>query len=235
MQFLVTPGVENYQAQMRAVKELVGKTLDIALIDFLMVSAVFKIYRQHSQKQNANLSSAIKKLQYMDILAQKLNHICQLNEYLIQSETQSNHAVHDQAGFIFKVNYCQSVVAAYEFRANAEGLVNDLAALRESSAQASGLNFSKGPYLSNQNEVAQELSAISEALNEMQQQRFREAPTSLQFTTEINGISNNLYTMASERFVLLWLLKHNSGTVRDLLEEYQEDGYNEAASEIDLF
>lgn len=210
----------------------------MALLDFLMVNATFKMYTKQLKNGDVNvhLGNAIKKLQYMDMLSQKLSHICLLNQFLLDSETNiQTEEINDQAGFIFKVNYCQSVVAANEFKANAEGLQQHLHALREAASAASGLSFSGESYMKNNDSIAEGLHSISQILSEMHLLRFREAPAKLNFTNELNGISANIYTMASERFVLFWLMKHTNGNVAELFSEYLDNEYGVSEGEIDMF
>jgi hypothetical protein len=205
----------------------------------MMVSSVFKKYNQYvepsmSSKDASMVSESLKDLQYMDVFSQKLNHVIHLNQLVEEAQVNLEGHHVDHAGFIFKLNYLQATVAAVEFVSNAEDLRKNLHDLHAHIISVTGLDFHEDAYFSHLKEVERRMQGIKVILEEVQQERYREAPISVTgIEREVNKISS-IYAMASERFVLWWLLKHTNSPIEDLLLEYGEEGYG-TEEEIDLF
>jgi hypothetical protein len=218
---------------------MIKEVLDMALIDFMMVSSVFKKYNQFaepslSSEEARRVSLSVKELQYMDTFSQKLNHVLLLNRIVDQSQGTSHSNTVDHAGFIFKLNYAQATVASLEFVSNALDLQKNLHQLHDHIIAVTGMDFHEKKYFTHLVDVGHKTEAIKNLLDEIQQERYRESPITISaIENEIKKISD-IYAMASERFVLLWLIKHSSEPIEDLIEEYKEEEYGNE-EEIDLF
>lgn len=233
------PEVSKYRIRLDALNGMIKDVLDIALIDFMMVSSVFKRYNQFalpalSSNEARHVSLSVKELQYMDTFSQKLNHVVLLNQLVDQSQGANVAHTSDHAGFIFKLNYAQTTVATEEFVANAEDLQKNLHNLHDHIISVTGMDFHESKYFTHLEEVKRKTVVIKTLLDEICTERYKESPSTISsIEHEANRISG-IYTMASERFVLLWLIKHANAPFEELLEDYNEEGYvNE--EEIDLF
>ena len=239
----VKPGVHQYVGRMDEVKTLIADVLDVALIDFLMVSSVFKKYNQFANpdmpsEDAIRVSECVKELQYMDVFSQKLNHIISLNDVIHDAaRANGNNQTEqgDQAGFILKLNYCQALVAAYEFQLNAEDLRQNLYDLHDHIIDVTGLDYQESVYFKHQEEVKEKLMAINNMLDAIQHERYHEAPIAAAGVEGLVGKISNIYSMASERFVLVWLIKHTEITVEELLKQYMRKGFDKAVEETDIF
>lgn len=237
----VVPDIIHYHSRIKAVKDLVQQVLDNALIDFMMVSSVFKKYSQFSDPsmsgEDANrVSQSIKELQYMDIFSQKLDHILRLNQEINKASSQAMQSLnYDHAGFIFKLNYLQTIMAADEFLFNANYLKKNLHELHDHILSVTKLDFNDKAYFKHLGEIEGNLDQIKRILDEMYAERCQEAPVLVADIEEEVKKLGDLYTMASERFVLLWALKNMGATAELLLEQYKREGYESIEEEIDLF
>ena len=237
--FYIKPEVKQYLTRLELVKVKLKYILDIALIDFMMVSSVFKKYNQFVDPSMSNedalmVALSVKELQYMDTFSQKLNHIIQLNQIVVEGQDSSVNLTTDHAGFIFKLNFLQATVAAHEFLTNAADLRKNLDSLHDHIISVTGLDFHESQYFQHLREVEEKISLTKSILSEVYLERYRESPISVSgIENEVRKISD-LYTMASERFVLRWLLKHNYAPEEELLEDYKEEAYG-TEEEIDLF
>ncbi len=238
----VMPGVEQYSNKIEEVKNWIEQVLDMALIDFIMMSSVFKKYHQFAQQPVPHevadrVSSSVKKLQYMDFLSQKLTHIVQLNHEIEKAaiHAHSNNTTIDQAGFIFKLNYMQATVAKTEFLLTTDALRQGLHDLHDHIISVTKLDFHEGAYFSHTGEIEERLECIIYTLNEMQKERCAETSSHVLNIEHQAQKLANAYTMKSERFVLTWLLRHPHTTATELIHQYMQEGIEQVEEEIDLF
>jgi hypothetical protein len=242
LRLLVMPDVIKYHAQMENAANMMHRVKDMALIDFMMVSSVFKKYREAQAMPDTDdsakqLSLSVTELQYIDILSQKLEHITRLNEAIRKADNsivaiQPNE---DQAGFIFKLNYLQVLVASEEFLSNAINLRNHLRNLHDHIVVVTQLDFEERDYFRHFHEIELSLKVIRQIVKEMTEERLYEAPISACAMDGQLPIISKIYTMTSERFVLRWLFEHPLASEDELLSSYQQDGYDHGQDEIELF
>jgi hypothetical protein len=213
--------------------------LDIALIDFMMVSSIFKKYNQFSDpsvpgSEAARVSASVKELQYMDVFSQKLNHIAVLNQLTLEASPSCDNRMPDHAGFIFKLNHAQASVAADEFLHHTEDLRRNLHDLHDDITAITGLDFHASQCFSHLGQLRETTDAIKALLAEIQVERYRQSPISVAHIEQEMRKISDLYAMAGERFVLQWVLKHFDSPIDDLLDDYNNEGYG-TEQEIDLF
>ena len=239
----VKPDIEKYKLRIAEINSSILAIVDSAIIDFLMINSVFKKYNQAADPSMSGddakrVSLSIRELQYVDCFSQKLDHVRILNQGIseaIRDNTNHTDQKMDHAGFVFKLNYLQTTVAADEFLVNVAGLRQNLHELHDHIVSVTKLNFHESAYFNHLAEIEDKLTHLKHTLNEMQKERFREAPTPLTaIEAEMRNISN-LYTMTSERYVLLWALKYSQADATKLLKQYKHEGYEQIEEEIELF
>jgi hypothetical protein len=239
----IDPDVERYSNRTEEIKNMIQSVIDIALIDFMMVSSVFKKYNQFAEPSMSDddakrVSYSVRALQYMDTFSQKLDHIIKLNQEILRTEKRGKNdraEKIDHAGFIFKLNHLQATVAADEFLSNATSLKQNMHELHDHIISVTKLDFHESAYFRHLNEIDEKLEKLKSILHEIQVERYQEAPQAIALIEDEMRNISNLYTMTSERFVLLWLLKHSHASSEELLRQYKQDGYEQVEEEIDLF
>jgi hypothetical protein len=236
----VCPGIEKYVNRMQQIKEKINGVIEMAMIDFIMVSSVFKRYNQFidpavpDEEVARRVSHSVTELQYMDFFSQKFNHTILLNQHLIDADGNSVQS-YDHAGFIFRLNFMQAIVASDEFLVYVNSLKKNLSTLHDHIVSVTKLDFHVSTYFRHMNEIEERLKEIKAILNEIQNERLREVPAAtVRIDEEMRKISD-LYTMTSERFVLLWLLKNITAEADELLIGYKQEGYEALHEEIDIF
>ena len=241
----VEPDIEKYKQRMDEIKNAIREILDTAMIDFLMVNSVFKKYNQFAEPsiaapEAARISLSVKELQYMDIFSQKLNHVIALQETLVekdsleQSTNGQGNAPRDYANFIFKLNQLQAAVACFDFAITVTDLKKGLHELHNHIIEVTRLDFHESDYFKHLQQIEERLAGVVKTLREIAYERIAESPIDHGVKNQVLKI-NNLYTMANERYVLLWLLKHWHGQAEDLIEAYKLDGFVRVEEEIELF
>lgn len=243
IKFTIIPNVFKYLDGLKNVEILLQKALDHALVDFMMVSSVFKKYNQFlnpgiEDADAKRVSSSVRELQYMDIFAQKVDHVIRLNKRILSLQEQLNeeHAQNqDHAGFIFLLNYFQMIAASEEFFYNAVHLKNNLVELHDHIVSVTSLKFDEQNYFKNLDTIKVLLDEVRDELKEIQSLRNLEAPYELTKMEDDLKILADFYTMASERFVYSWVLKNKNATGEKLLEQYKREGYEDIEEEIELF
>ena len=239
----VLPGIDKYKHRMSEIKNAIREILDTAMIDFLMVNTVFKKYNQYAEpsidaSDAARISLSIIELQYMDIFSQKLHHIIALQEALGENpsidQSGQGHTIYDHANFIFKLNQLQAIVAGYDFTLTVTDLKNGLHELHDHIIEITRLDFHESDYFKHLQQIEEQLFVLVKTLREMADERIAESPIAHPAKTQVTKITN-LYSMASERYVLLWLSNNLNGQPEDLIEAYKLDGFSRKEEEIELF
>jgi hypothetical protein len=239
----VKPDIEKYKDRIAEINSSILVIVDNAMIDFLMVNSVFKKYNEAADPSKSGddakrVSLSIKELQYVDYFSQKLDHVRKLNQGISEAVINNTNQMDgkmDHAGFVFKLNYLQTTVAANEFSVNASGLRQNLYELHDHIVSVTKLNFHENAYFKNLTGIEEKLKHVKHLLNEIQKERFHEAPGPLTAGEYETKNISDLYTMTSERYVLLWLLKYPQADAAKLLKHYRRDGYAQIEEEIELF
>ena len=236
--FCVWPEVKHYSPWMVKCNMDVDKVLEVAMVDFLMVSSIFKKFSEAMDEpliamESKNISISVKELQYMDAFSQKLNHIMDLNKMLEERSREPGHKT-DHAGFIFKLNYLQAVVARNDFRFTVTDLKKNLHELHDHIIEVTKLDFNEKAYFKHFDEVMEGMDWLIANLKEMMEKRLKESPLDPAVKQEVVAVSD-FYSMDSERYVLVWLSNHPEGDEEEIIKLYEGDGFNRVEEEIELF
>ena len=235
----VIPNIDFYQERIRSVQGEIKNTLGEATIDFLMVSSIFKRYSQFSspatgQEEAVRMSLAVKELQYMDTFSQKLNHIMDLHTLLEKNQAHPEQCQHDHAGFVFKLNYMQAVAATRTFVSIVTDLKKNLHELHHHILSVTGMDFTESDYFRHLPNITEGMNSVSDLLGSMAVDRQEEAPIHTGIKNDVMEIAK-LYSMDSERYVLVWLANHPQGTSEEMVALYDADGFGRVEEEIELF
>jgi cell fate (sporulation/competence/biofilm development) regulator YmcA (YheA/YmcA/DUF963 family) len=236
------PSIQKYKHRMDDIKSTIQWIVEVAMIDFLMVSSVFTKYKQaatssSTEEEPSKISNSVRALQYMDIFSQKLTHITKLNEALDEASLQAPSAAEDRpcdhANFIFKLNHLQSLVAGYDFTLSVSDIKKDLHDLHSHIVEVTQLNFNKSDYFKRIKQIDEQIEKLIILLREMARDRIVESPIHPSVNKQVFKITN-LYTMSSERYVLLWLLDNLEAEAHEIMDAYKKIA-DKREEEVELF
>lgn len=240
IRFTVRWNINTYKPRMKEIRRRIVMMLKLAQADFSAVNEVLRTYtgiRLHPDMAS-RVSDGIKFLQYMDTLTQKLNHIIELNQALMNAHPSvpflddSSHE--DPAEFIFRLNYFQAWIAHNEFLSTVSIVKDLIDELNKTHPLEDLVAFSGRGIFRNLRQEEINTTYLFQALFSVYTERQGEQRKGV-IPASLAAQIANIYTMNSERLVLEWLQNNPEDDPNELMRTYSHSGFGQEEEQVEFF
>lgn len=221
---------ESHQEQIKGLNMMLTETIDIASVDFLQIISVLSKYEEEASREH--VSNAVRELQHIDTLRQKLQHVIDFQKEILNGENPYHEYcedvnVQDIIGPLLKLNFYQLIAAQDDLTktvSKVQALISKIKAqLAHVAHEISQVAFN------NINRVNENFKNVTTTLNHLVTQYYSSSDLSL---SEISDYFSDRYSMLSERIVLNWCVSSEYESVEEFKKYYSSRDKSES---IELF
>jgi hypothetical protein len=221
----------EYWQTIESANFMLAETISIATDDFLSMCTLLKKCNVKSDVLAEEISAAVRELQHIDFLRQKLGHVCDMHldlqnndAKIIGVDEDNKYAGH---GLIFRVNYFQLMAAHEDYIKVVLSVQSTIRKIKEHNVLLISFNT---PIFPNRFRIDDNFRTLNTSLGSLADKYYYQSDTNL--SQLIDKISSK-YTMESERVVLQWCLGNPNSTSEDnFMDHYKATSVTE---NIELF
>lgn len=221
---------EAHQELIKSLNRMLTETIDIASVDFMeIITALSKCEEEASRE---HVSNAVKELQHIDTLRQKLQHVIDFQKEILNGENpyheyREDVNVQDIIGPLLKLNFYQLIAAQDDLTktvSKVQNLINKIKAqLAHVAHEISQVTFN------NIHRINENFKNVTTTLSHLVNQFNSSSDLSL---SEISDYFSDRYSMLSERIVLNWCVSSEYESVEEFKKYYSARDKSES---IELF
>lgn len=222
----------DYWATLENINAKLAETISMASSDFLETCNLLKNCNVKTDQLKEQISAAVRELQHIDFLRQKLGHARDLHIELLPGQEPKMIGIDDEKKYashalIFKINYYQLLAAHEDYTKVVSSVLGTIRKIKEHNVLLISFN---APVFSNRFQIDDNFRDLNESLNQLMQKYYCNPDFDWSWVT--SQISTR-YTMESERVVLQWCLKNTDGVPdEDFIYHYKTSNLD---ASIELF
>ena len=235
--------IDQHNTTIALIGKWIKEIIDAAMIDFQMLSSLLKDYDKLFDARTApeaaeRISQSVQELQCMDIFIQKLEHLSRLNGILCREEFPVPKTVNDNnwdlySSVVIRLNYFQSIAATYDFTSLVSNLKKHLNEFHCHIMKVPSISFSDADYFRHNDFIVTKLSLLTSILSELSKKCLHAGVEVDAAMRERISKIETIYSIESERYVLLWFIGNNQGTEAELLAQYSNRFYDDTNQPVD--
>lgn len=221
---------EAHQEQIKVLNLMLTETINIASTDFLQMINALSKYEEETGREH--VSNAVKELQHIDTLRQKLEHVISFQQEILNGENPYQEYcedvnVQDVIGPVLKLNYYQLIAAQDDLTktvSKVQSLMNKIKLLFTHAAhEITQIAFN------NIQRINENFKNVTATLSYLANEYYTSSGQSL---SEISDYFSDRYSMLSERIVLNWCVSSEYESIEEFKKYYSERDKSES---IELF
>lgn len=221
---------EAHQEQLKVLNLMLTETISIASTDFLQMITVLSKYEEETGREH--VSNAVKELQHIDTLRQKLEHVIRFQQEILNGENPYQEYcedvnVQDVIGPVLKLNYYQLIAAQDDLTktvSKVQALMNKIKSLLSHAAhEISQVAFN------NIQRINENFKNVITTLSHLANEYYTSSDLNL---SEIADYFSDRYSMLSERIVLNWCVSSEYESVEEFKKYYTN---HDKTGSVELF
>ncbi len=221
---------EAHQEQIKVLNMMLTETIDIASIDFLQMITALTKYEEEAAHED--VSNAVKELQHIDTLRQKLEHVIAFQQEVLNGENPYQEYCEEASiksiiGPLLKLNYYQ-LIAAQDDLTKTVFKVQTLILKIKSQLTHAAHEVSKAAF-TNLNRINDNFRNVTTTLSHLANEYYSSSDINL---SEISDYFSDRYSMLSERIVLNWCVSSEYESIEEFKKYYSNRDKSES---IELF
>jgi hypothetical protein len=221
---------QKYWQAIESVNSTLAETIALASDDFLDMCTLLKKCKVKSEDLATEISAAVRELQHIDFLRQKLGHVYDLHFELQKSRATvgiDEENRYEGHGLIFRVNYFQLMAAHEDYIKVVLSVQSTIRKIKEHNVLLINFNTSIFP---NRFQIDDNFRTLGISLGSLADKNFYASDVELYGL--VNRISSR-YTMESERVVLQWCIDNSESSSEDnFMDHYKASSLTDS---IELF
>ena len=221
---------EGHQEQIEVLNRMLTETIDIASLDFLQIITALSKYEEEAGREH--VSNAVKELQHIDTLRQKLQHVIDFQKEILNGENPYHEYcedanIQDIIGPLLKLNFYQLIAAQDDLTktvSKVQALITKIKThLSQAAHEISQVAFN------NLNRINDNFRSVTTTLSHLANQYYSSSDLGL---SEISDYFSDRYSMLSERIVLNWCVSSEYESIEEFKKYYSNSDKSES---IELF